>query len=64
MRFVIHEHHAKHLHWDLRLELDAGLKSGAVPKELPAEAGTQRLALQVEDHPLDYFDFEGVIEEG
>ena len=60
----MHKHWATHLHWDFRLEKDGVLKSWAVPKGLPEESGIRRLAIQVDDHALDYIDFQGIISEG
>ena len=62
--YVIHEHHSSHHHWDLRLQIRGVLKSWAVPKQPPRSKGIKRLAISVEDHPLSYKDFEGVIPEG
>lgn len=64
MIFVVHHHFARKEHFDLRLEMNGVLKSWAVPKEPPAEAGIKRLAIQVEDHAMNYAKFEGVIAEG
>ncbi|MFW9934766.1 MAG: DNA polymerase ligase N-terminal domain-containing protein [Candidatus Thorarchaeota archaeon] len=62
--YVIQRHEARNLHWDLRLERDGVLVSWAVPKEPPTEKGTRRLAIQTEDHPIEYGSFQGIIKEG